>query len=107
MRDHLDQFLQRGLQYQRAAVWDVSQDEEGEYLGHVVSPAGEVGDDVLEGDESGADQFVVHVDGQAGEQVNQVVPCHVGWHDARDSCHTGLEEVQLGLDWAVQNEEQV
>ena len=89
MRDHLYQLLESSLQDQRAAVWDVPQDEQGKYLGHMVPPAWKVGDDVLEGDEGGSDQLMVHVDGQARQEVNEVVPCHVGWHDAWDGCNAG------------------
>ena len=69
----------------------------------MVPPAGEIGDDVLEGVEGGADKFVIHVNGEAGEEVNQVIPSHVCWHDARDSCHTRLEKIQFGFDRAAKS----
>lgn len=103
MCDHLYQLLERCLQDQWAAVWDVPQDEEGKDLGHMVPPAGKVGNDVLERVESGADQLVIHVDGQARQEVDKVIPRHVGRHYAWDGCNTGFQQVQLGLHWAVTN----
>ena len=98
MSDHLHEHLEGGLQYQGAAVWDVPEDEQGKGLGDVVPPAGEVGDDVLEGVEGSAHQFRIQVDGEVGEHLQEVISSHVRRHDAGNGRHARLQEVQLGLD---------
>ena len=63
----------------------------------MMPPMGEVGNNVQEGVESSSDNFVVYVDGEPREQFNEVISGHVGWHNARNGCHTCLEKVQFWL----------
>lgn len=51
--DHLDEHLQSCFQHQWTAVWDVLQNELGKHTGHIVTPGGEIGDDVLKRVEGG------------------------------------------------------
>ena len=53
MSDHLDEHLHCCLQHHRAAVRNVLENELGKDPGHVVTPGGKVGDDVLERVEGG------------------------------------------------------
>ncbi len=48
MGEELHQHPEGGVQHEGAGVRDVLQDEEDEHTDDVVSPGGEVGDDVLQ-----------------------------------------------------------
>ena len=53
MSDHLDEHLHCCLQHHRAAVRNVLENKLGKDPGHVVTPGGKVGNDVLERVEGG------------------------------------------------------
>jgi hypothetical protein len=101
MRDHPYELLECSLQNQWTTVWDILQDKQSKDFSHVVPPAWKVCDYVLEGDESGSNQLMVHVDGQAGQEVNKVISGHVSRHDSWDSSNTGFQQVQLRLHRAM------
>ena len=47
---------------------------------------------------SSPDQLMVNVDGESGQQQQEVLTQHALWHDTRDRSNTRLQEVHLWLD---------
>ena len=94
---HLNEKFECTLKREGTVVGNVSEDEQGIDTNDVVPPCGKVSDDACKWYHGCSDDLVVHVYGEPGQQVKQVLLGHALGKDPWDGCDTGAKEVKLGL----------